>query len=139
MNSGIDVSEEGVPYKLPAIVHEIETQEIFQVRLKDWSRLRRSVASLKNPSRGLANAAWTFVGLGVSASFAGLAWWPAFESLGPEQRVQFVIVWPIIVSAFILGVLGVIAFSVANRLTSHSHMTSAQDLLELMDDIRSVK
>lgn len=117
----------------------VHQEESFAMRLTDWSRLRTRVQRLRKQRREFSAAAWTFVGIAISAVFAGLSWAPAYRVLGESERGEFAWIWPALICMGVLGVLMSAGMFWAAHVTKQSAAETIDSLAEDMDAIRDVR
>ena len=123
--------------QLPAneLTVPVASEQMFMVRHSDWKRMRVRVEALGVPLKGLANLAWTVVGIGGSAFFGWLAWIAAEEQLSVAQRVKFAAMSPGLFIAFAASaVLAIAFFYVDSKLVKHTSLSVEQVVAE-MDDL----
>lgn len=114
---------------------DVPNDRAFMVRHKDWDRIRRRLESAKGQRKEFSGAGWAFVGIFVSALFAGIAWSPTYRSLPVALRPDAAWVWPTII------ILGCAALLIAGTMFWASHITkgaervSIDEVLEDMDEI----
>lgn len=133
LTSGLSLSYEH------KVTVEVREESSFAMRMSDWTRLRMRVQRLRKQRREFSAAAWTFVGIAISAILSMLSWAPAHKALVSEQQVEFAWVWPALIGMLALGVLMSIGMFWAAHVTKDAAAETVDALADDMDAIRDVK
>lgn len=104
------------------------------IRTKDWTRVRKSVQSLKTNERHFASVAWAAVGFSSSAALSALTWFPTFGDMNTEQQLGAAWIGPSLVAvAVIVGVLAGLMFWAASIAKTETGASVDQILADLDD------
>lgn len=113
-----------------------QEEEHFVIRARDWNRIKLRVADLGKRRQEFSAIAWACVGILVSAVFTALTWAPAYRTMPQASTIEFAWVWPAICALAALGLLvGGMMFWAAH-VTGVDAQTSANSILDEMDDVR---
>lgn len=110
-------------------------ERAIAVRRKDWDRIRRRLESVKGQRKEFSSAAWAFVGIAVSAIFAGIAWDPAYRTMAAPARPDAAWVWPTLINIGIAATIIAAATFWFSRQSKASEAASIEEILEDMDEI----
>lgn len=133
MSDGLVVSYE------QKVTVSVKEETTFVMRESDWVRIRARVERLKKQRREFSAAAWTFVGLALSAVLTMFTWAPAFKALEDVAQREFAWVWPALVGALALGVLMSIGMFWAAHVVKDAAAETIHTVAGDMDDIHDVR
>lgn len=117
----------------------IKQEVTFMMRESDWVRIRTRIERLKKQRREFSAAAWTFVGLGISAVLTMLTWAPAYRALTGPQQAEFAWVWPALIGALILGVVVSVGAFWGAHIVKDAAAETIATVAGDMDEIRDVR